>query len=301
MCRLIVWAVSAGLLLVTPIKICSAQSQKAQSTSEEFLSKLSEAERKDYDDVRADWDKRRKADPIAFARLQAKLIVQAQMTLGRFGYGTKFTGALDTQTRDALRSYQMDKGIPGTGDLDAITYYSLSGDDEVADKRLVDFGSYRFAWYEDYFTASGAWDKMNSSDLSVRSSELECFKDRALCNELDAIETTILGIPSIAATLTEFKITKWDQYELIAEDKAPDCERDELRINQQEKTVSLISSPTYKSDLCKKTLGKPETITYELVDGTKIFWQRSHQNSNRRAALYQLSPSARTIVEAKEK
>jgi len=207
--------------------------------------------------------------------------------------GNHTTGVLDSPTEEALRSYQTKKGIPASGNLDPLTYYSLSNDDEAADKRLVNFGNYTFGWYDDYFSGSGAWDHMNSNEKSVRSSQLECFKDRNSCTETDALEATIFGMATITSTHSEFKITKWDHYELIAEDTTPDCERDELRINREEKTVSLISTPTYKSDSCKKLLGKPETVTYQLVDGTKIFLARQEANSKQKASLYQFSPSAR--------
>jgi hypothetical protein len=266
----------------------------------EYLRTLSDEKRKEYDDLKADLDKRRRTDPNGFAKWQAKMVVQAQMILGRFGYGTKFTGVLDSQTQDALRSYQANKGIPTSGGVDALTYYSLTEDDAVADTQLVDFGNYEFDWYDDYFSASGAWDHMNSSETSVQSLQLECFKDRGICFDFDALEAKVLGIATITAGLTEFKITKWDQYELIAEDTSPDCERDELRINHQENNVSLVSTPTYKLNSCKGLLGKPQTVTYQLVDGTKIFQARREASSKRKSSLYQLSPNAKAIIEAKD-
>jgi len=110
----------------------------------------------------------------------------------------------------------------------------------------------------------------------------------------------IFGITMMSPGLVQFKITKWDHYELIAEDTSPNCERDELRINHQEKTVSLISTPTYKSDSCKKFLGKPETVTYQLVDGTKIYHAREDAMSKQRSSLYRFSPSAKAIIEGKD-
>lgn len=294
-------AVAASMLL-SPVMMGNAQAKRSEEplSAVEYLRSLSGDERKEYEDLKADWDKKRQTDPNSFAKLQAKMLVQVQTVLGRFGYGTKFTGALDSQTQDALRSYQAGKGIPSSGSLDALTYYALTADDEVADKQFVDFGNYEFGWYDGYFSASGAWDRMNSSESSVRSSHLECFKDRGICIETAALQAKILGIASIASALTEFNITKWDEYELTAEDTSPLCERDELRINRQEKTVSLISTPTYKAESCKKILGKPETVTYQLVDGTKIFWARVEANSKRKSKLYQFAPAARAIIGAKD-
>jgi hypothetical protein len=128
----------AGFLTLSPTGVANAQANRPQDPHSpvECLRSLSEQERKEYDDLKADWDKRRQSDPNGFAKLQAKMVVQAQMILGRFGYGTKFTGALDSQTQEALRSYQANKGISISGGIDALTYYSLTNDDEVADKHL---------------------------------------------------------------------------------------------------------------------------------------------------------------------
>jgi hypothetical protein len=41
------------------------------------------------------------------------------------------------------------------GSVNPLTYYSLSNDDEVADKRLVDFGNHWFGWYATIFLAAG--------------------------------------------------------------------------------------------------------------------------------------------------
>jgi hypothetical protein len=174
--------------------------------------------------------------------------------------------------------------------------YSTHGCDE----RISLMSTYTFGWYEDYFLATGAWDHVNFSENLIRSSDLECFRDQGICVETDAQEAKILGLATLTSARTEFKITKWDQFELIAENVSPDCERDELRINQQEKTVSLISTPTYKVDSCKNLLGKPETVTYRLVDGVKIWSERTQENSKRKSSLYQLLPKARAILDAKD-
>jgi hypothetical protein len=149
-----------GFLFLANIAICSAQVKQVQEmhSAADYLASLSQEERKDYAELKADWDKRRRTDPNGFAKLVAKMTVQAQMILGRLGYGTKFAGILDAQTQDALRSYQENKKIPVGESMDALTYYCLTSDDEVADKQLIDFGNYRFGWYDDYFSGSGAWD-----------------------------------------------------------------------------------------------------------------------------------------------
>jgi hypothetical protein len=73
-----------------------------------------------------------------------------------------------------------------------------------------------------------------------------------------------------------------------------------LRINRQEKAVVLVSTPTYKADSCNKLLGQPQTVTYRLVDGTKLFLARTEANAKQKASLYHFSPKAKAIMEAKD-
>jgi len=119
--------------------------------------------------------------------------------------------------------------------------------------------------------AIGVWDKANTSEDSVQSTIVECYKSQGICIAANAIALRILGMPSVTPKLTQYSSTKWDQYELIAEDATADCERDQLQVNRQEKSVTMISTPTYKDKSCKELVGTPETITYHLVDGATIF------------------------------
>src|ERR1039457_6468859 len=82
----------AGFWFLVFATIGNAQVKQPQAANSrvEYLRTLSDDERKEYDDLKTEWDKERRTDQKSFARLQAKLVVQAQMILGRFGYGTKF-------------------------------------------------------------------------------------------------------------------------------------------------------------------------------------------------------------------
>lgn len=288
-----------GLLVLAVLGFGQVNQPQPSDSRVSYLRSLTDEARKEYEDLRADWDKQRQEDGKAFASLQAKLVVQAQMILGRFGYGTRFTGTLDQQTQVALRNFQAAKGIPVSGGIDALTYYALTNDDELADEHFVDFGSYSFYWHDTYASLGGAWDRLNTSETYVVSSEIECDKPRKACSETQAVMARVLRLDTITAKRIEYEVTKWDDYEVIAEDTSPDCERDELRINRQEKSVLLLSTPTYKYDFCKQTLGKPETVTYKLVDGTKIFSAREEAASKRKLPLYRLTPVAKAIIEAK--
>lgn len=264
-----------------------------------YLRSLTNEERKDYEELKADLDKKRQAGGKAFASIQAKLVLQAQMILGRFGYGTKFTGTLDPQTQEALRSFQANNGIPVSGRIDPLTYYALTHDDELADKHFVYFGVYSFDWHDTFGFFSGAWDRMNTSDSWVVSSTIECDKPRKTCTETRAERLRLWGTDTTVGGHIEYRITKWDEHEIMAEETLAPCERDELRINRQEKSVLLLPIPTYNADSCKQELGKRETAVYKLVDGTKISSEREETASKRKRTLYQFSPAAKAIIEGK--
>jgi hypothetical protein len=245
--------------------------------------------------LKADWDKRRQTDGKAFASLLAKPLVESQMILWQLGYGAKFTGALDAQTQQALRNFQAAKGIAVSGGLDALTYYALTEDQFAVNKHLVSAVPYLFNWRDTYVSVTGAWNGQNTSDGYVVSSELTCRRSENTCTEKQAVLSGETLMPSGA----EYQITKWDNYEIIAEDAVPLCARNELRINQQEKSVLLVSCPTYKTESCNQFTGKPEMVTYKMVAGSEIYIAQSEARSKRNLSLYQLSPASRVILEAK--
>jgi Putative peptidoglycan binding domain len=293
---------TAGLTLMLASNASHAQqAQQVPKTTTEpgYLQALNPAERKDYEALKADWEKHQKTDPKGFKKLRSQVTLHSQMVLGRFGYGTLFTGGMDDRTQDALRAYQTKKGLPISGDVDPITYYWLTRDDDAAEKRVTFLPAFSLYFHDDYVSADGAWDHFNESDGYVRSSHLECYKERGLCLEADATQMDILGSPGIVSTLTEYQITKWDAFELIAEDATPDCERDQLLINRQEKSVTILSTPTYKSESCKKLLGKPESVTYRLLDGSELGKARRAAAQKDKSNLYQFSAEAKAIMNAK--
>jgi hypothetical protein len=289
---------AALIFLLVSINGQAQQAQQAPGTSTEptYVQALTPAERKEYEELKADWEKHQKSDPKAFKKLRAQATLHSQMILGRFGYGVLFTGILDDRTRDALRSYQEKKRLPVSGDVDPITYYWLTRDADASDKRVTFLPAFSLFFRDDYVSADGAWDRFNESDTYVRSSHLECYKDRGLCVEADALQMEIMGSPSIVSTLTEYRITKWDAFELVAEDATPDCERDQLFINRQEKSVTMLSTPTYKDESCKKLLGKPETVTYRLLNGIDLYKARTATAQKDKANLYQFFGDAKAIV-----
>lgn len=213
-----------------------------------------------------------------------------------YGYGTTFTGISDDRTKEAIKNYQNAREIAPSGVIDAETFWSLTRDNDWVDERVISMIRFDLYWYDDSVTANGVWDRMNDKATYLESTDIECDRAKGKCIEADAM----ISFNILAAKQTEFAITKWDEYEVVAEDTTPPCERDELRINHQEKSVTVISTPTYKNESCAKALGKPETITYRLVSGAQIASERSAVLQNHRKSLYLISPTARAIMDKKD-
>lgn len=263
-------------------------------TTDKFAASLTGDEKKDLKALQDDWNKHAKMSD--FSTYQAKSLVVSQMILGQLGYGVSFTGVADERTKEAIKNYQSNRGIPQSEAIDAETFWSLTRDDDFASKRVVSMAPYDLYWEDDSIVANGVWDRTNSDEGSLQSTDIECDREEKRCIEADAM----LTLNVLLAKKTDFAITKWDKYELVAEDSTPDCERDELRINQQEKTVILISVPTYKNASCTKLLGKPETVTYRLVSGAQIAADRSTALQIHKKNLYLISPNAKAIMDKKD-
>src|SRR5215471_1642219 len=59
---------------------------------------------------------------------RTNLILQAQMCLGAWGYGIKFTAQAEPETTAAIRLYQQRSGLPATGKLDGLTVVRMEAD-----------------------------------------------------------------------------------------------------------------------------------------------------------------------------
>jgi hypothetical protein len=270
----------------------------AQASRDGFVAGLKSDELKDLQAVRDDWKKQERSS--IHGTFETRTVLLSQTILGRLGYGTKFTGVSDETTSAAVKSYQTARQITATGVVDPETFYSLTRDADFANQHLLTLASFAFHWYDDFVSATGAWDRMNDSEKSFESTEIECAKDAGVCIEADATVANIFTLSILGAKHTTFKITKWDEYELTAEDATPSCELDRLVMNRQEKSAIVSSIPTYKDASCEKTLGAPETVTYRLIDGGKLSIDRNAAAAKRWRALFQMSPEARKALDSKD-
>lgn len=282
------------MLAPTPAEI-----DEAEKGSATYLQTLKADDRKSYDDLKADWLKQGKSDPAATNRFYSQAVLQSQTVLGQMGYGTLFTGTVDARTRSAIMQYQKEKGIYQSGNIDPVTFFALTADEDLLNERLVTPSTYNFYgdnWNE-YFSADGGWDYRNQAGSWPVSSHIECSKSESLCTESDGTEASIFGFTSVQATSTVFRITKWSDYELDAENIEP-CEKDQMVIVRDEKSVTMHMISTQPDSIsCHKLMGDASVLDAHLVDGTEINKAHRDDVQKRRAALYQFSDAAKKILE----
>jgi hypothetical protein len=272
------------------------QTEKKSAT---FLKTLSAEDRKSYDDLKADWLKQGNSDLSAMTKLYSQAVLQSQTILGEMGYGTLFTGTLDGRTREALLRYQGKNGIFQSGNVDPLTYFKLTEEEKVLDDRLVTPTSYSFNAHRwnDFFSADGAWDYRNDGKALVVSSTIDCFKSERDCTEADATEATLFGTTSVQVSTTYFQITKWNDYEIDAENDQP-CEKDQLVAIRDEKTVTMHMISTQPDSIsCNKLMGDVPVVDSHLRSGPDIVKTRQQALRDRRALLYQFSENAKRIMQ----
>jgi len=179
----------------------------------------------------------KKTNPKQYEERFTRIVLEAQMSLAKFGYGTRFTGELDSVTRNALREYQTYTGLPANGELDEATWLAIEHDEKIAgdgtNRRT--FPMFYFSYLDSFLSASGAWFENDTTEPT--SATIECDKDRAYCVEGWSL------YDGVATQLDTYNITRWDNVEIDAETNEV-CGRSTLKISLQAKSVLHIGVST---------------------------------------------------------
>lgn len=251
---------------------------------------------------KAEWDKLQKSDPKGFEKRKDQFTVMAQMDLAELGYGTSFTGDLDAGTKEALKGYQTHRGLPATADVDPWTIDQLRADDELIHQPelfLTPFQFFADRWDDGGFTSNGSWLEDGATDPEIESSQIECYRDWKLCIDGQAIQLKGFGGGiNLVGKFEAYQIKSWDKYEIVADSAYPSpCERDTLRINRQEKSVTIVSTPAYQNEkTCQDLLGKPKTVDIRLVDGKEISGPLNQKRQDALHFLLKFSDKARVLL-----
>jgi len=283
----------AALLAASP-EIQSLQAQTTDTTSVGQLRAL---------------DSLRTADPKEYELLKAVLTTVVQMTLGRLGFGpATFTGVADSSTAVAVRSFEIARQLPITGNpFTRQTYVRLNSDQakiELAERPSL--GSKRFLWSDVFLMAEGPW-LMDGEPETAMTADIYCARDNHFyfggSSNLGECKITWarLGVGFMTSrqlTLLEehFEIERWDQAEIISKPRDYPCTRYALRINKlQESVVMTRSALSRTGDVCD-ALEVRDVIT-RLVRPEE--WPAAGADGSDPFDLYNLGPSARAALDPK--
>jgi len=197
-----------------------------------------------------------RADP----RERRRLIMMAQMLLGRFGYGVgPFDGRFDNKTRRAVKYYQESNRLPGTGDLDYRTLKQLTDDADWLDQfplQLPPFVFHDETW-DATVSVTGTWRLVTGrKSLPLQTTHIECERKWQYCTE----STAVVGEDNrLLLNVDRHEIERWNDQEIIANTKDRDCMTDTLRLSRLQKTVtrlrtSSVAEPCRRSDTQSATL-----------------------------------------------
>ena len=204
----------------------------------------------------------KRTNPKEYERRFTRLVLDTQMALARFGYGTRFTGELDPATRAALKEFQAFNHMPATGDLDVATWSAIDRDDLAITRRRDSLPEFRFFNFGASFSASGAWFENDKSE-PTGPIEISCDKDRGYC-----VEAWVLyGVLQI----DDYRITRWDNVEIVAE-QDNGCARTSLTIGFP--TQSVLHTAMDGINGCTLPNLKPRLEVMKLGDG-RAWWLKA--------------------------
>jgi len=254
---------------------------------------LSQEEREKAKAIDDDLAKQCQTNRDECRRAQARLLLEAQVRLAEWGYGTRFTSEPDSETIPAIRLYQQRNGLPATGTLDGLTVVRMDADQEAVATYPFTLPPFYFPeeWPQDLFLANGVFRDTSIGKVSGPI-QIECYKERHLCFEEESTTLT----PNVA----KMNIKQWTSDRIVAEEVAA-CYTNQLTIERGSKTIVHTSVKTHDEGPCKsleKLISRPLARIYseELVDGVRAQIERSEIRS---AAIHRIklfSASAESLM-----
>lgn len=198
-----------------------------------------------------------------------RLIMVAQMLLGRFGYGVgPFDGRFDDKTRRAIKYYQESNKLPGTGELDYRTLKKLTQDAEWLDQLPVQLPPSVFAGeaWDASVSASGTWLSVNDRQpMSLHTAHIECNRKRKYCVE----STAMLGEGNqLILSLDQEEVERWDDQDIITKPNTHQCVTETLHLSRSQKTVTRRRIAN-ASESCRPSAG--QDVTLRLESGAKVW------------------------------
>lgn len=244
------------------------------------------AEKRSFDSTVASL---RKSSPAMLDSLRALLAFNAHSSLGRLGYTRgPFDAVVTDDLREAIKSYERDRGLPPLGD--PLTYElsaSLRRDEETLDEGISAPTKY-FSRRPNYVLMQGAW---SAAELGGQTMAVQMSCDRASmkCTEVQGIVSTIGGRRSLSTDLQEWRIESWDQSEIVTYSVDFPCTRYSMRVNLIQESATKIRSTISSSQICAY-LSKADLVM-KLVNGSDL-----DENRAKRRFPMLLGPAAKKLL-----
>jgi peptidoglycan hydrolase-like protein with peptidoglycan-binding domain len=198
-----------------------------------------------------------------------RLIMVAQMLLGRFGYGVgPFDGRFDDKTRRALKHYQEFNKLSGTGELDNRTLKKLMDDAGWIDQLPVQLPSFVFldeTWAASV-SATGTWTIVDGRQAwPLQTTYIECNRKAKSCLESTAV---VEEGNQLALTMDHEDVERWDDQEIVTKPKDRHCVTETLQLSRSKKSVTRVRIPII-SEPCRRSDGN--NVTLRLESGVKVW------------------------------
>jgi peptidoglycan hydrolase-like protein with peptidoglycan-binding domain len=196
-------------------------------------------------------------------RERRRLIVVAQMLLGRFGYGVgPFDGRFDDKTRRAVKYYQESNRLPATGELDYRTLKQLMEDANWLDQVPVQLPPSVFLdeTWDAFMSVTGTWTIVNGSQVQpLQTTHIECHRKWNYCIAATAV---LEEGNQLVLTVDHEEVERWDDQDIVTKPKDRHCLTETLQLSRSKKSVTRVRTPTI-SKPCRRSDGQDATLRLE--------------------------------------
>jgi peptidoglycan hydrolase-like protein with peptidoglycan-binding domain len=198
-----------------------------------------------------------------------RLIMVAQMLLGRFGYGVgPFDGRFDDKTRRAVKHYQEFNKLQGTGELDNRTLKKLMDDAGWLDQLPVQLPPSVFLdeTWDASVSATGTWTIVDGRQAwPLQTTHIECNRKWKSCLESTAM---VQEGNQLVLTVDHEDMERWDDQEIVTKPKDRHCVTETLQLSRSKKSVMRVRTPII-SEPCRRSAGQNATL--RLESGVKVW------------------------------
>ena len=222
------------------------------------------------------------------------MTLTVHMRLARLGYAAgPFDVSVTPTLAEAIRRYELDRGLPATGDpLTFELNASLSADEKVFDTAPA-LPSRFVSVSPDYVYAKGAWTFSEMGDQAI-AVELTCRRADRRCVESQAILTPGSWVTHTLSTdQQEWAIERWDAVEIATAPVDFTCAHYVLRIDLVQKTASKVRSTISNASSCAHQ--SKADLNIALEDGPTLAGQNAREASSSPFPAL-LSPAASALL-----